>query len=206
MENSTNKGGGACYSKDEFIALKHITKKENLLLHIDGARIWNAIVATGIRPKFLGEMADTLSVCFSKGLGAPIGSMLLSSSERIAQARRFRKMWGGGMRQVGLLAAAADYAVEHHWPLMVEDHKKAQIFAHGIAGCSKLEINLDAIESNIVMFDIKTGNAEQAVALLKSKGVYMIPFGPQTIRATFHFQITDDHLKEILSIIKSLFE
>lgn len=205
LENSTNKGGGACYSQNELIALTNFSKKENLLLHIDGARIWNAIIATGIKPSFFGQIADTISVCFSKGLGAPVGSMLLSTSKRIAQARRYRKMWGGGMRQVGLLAAAADYAVDNHWSLMENDHKKAQIFAEVVSNCSKLAINLEAIESNIVMFDVNLGNADQAVELLEREGIFMVPFGPKTIRATFHFQITDDHLKEIVSITKSLF-
>ena len=132
--------------------------------------------------------------------------MLLSTSRRIAQARRYRKMWGGGMRQVGLLAAAADYAVDNHWSLMENDHKKAQIFCRSsLSKCSKLAINLEAIESNIVMFDVKSGNADQAVELLERKGIFMVSFGPKTIRATFHFQITDDHLKEIVSITKSLF-
>ena len=205
LENSTNKGGGACYSQNELIALTNFSKKENLLLHIDGARIWNAIISTGINPSFFGQIADTISVCFSKGLGAPVGSMLLSTSRRIAQARRYRKMWGGGMRQVGLLAAAADYAVDNHWSLMENDHKKAQIFSEAVSKCSKLAINLEAVESNIVMFDVKSGNAKQAVELLERNGIFMVSFGPKTIRATFHFQITDDHLKEIVSIITSLF-
>jgi threonine aldolase len=169
LENTTNKGGGACYTREELIELKDFADSQQLLIHIDGARIWNAITTTNIEPTFFSQIADTISVCFSKGLGAPIGSMLLSSKEHIAQARRFRKMWGGGMRQVGLLAAAADFAVENHWPLMEEDHKKAKIFADTVAQCSKLEINVDPIESNILMFDVNDGDAEQAVALLEKK-------------------------------------
>lgn len=158
LENSTNKGGGACYSKDELKALKAFADEQELLVHIDGARIWNAMTATNIEAVFFGTIADTISVCFSKGLGAPIGSMLLSSKQHIQQARRYRKMWGGGMRQVGILAAAADFAVEYHWPLLAEDHRRAALFADVVSKCSQLEIDKDSVETNIVIFDVKGGS------------------------------------------------
>jgi len=112
LENTTNKGGGAFYSKEELIEISNLADRHELFLHLDGARIWNAMTASGIEPEFFGTIADTISICFSKGLGAPVGSMMLATENNIKKARRMRKMLGGGMRQIGLLAAAADYAVE----------------------------------------------------------------------------------------------
>jgi len=169
LENTTNKGGGVCYLKDELDSLKDFADENNLKVHLDGARVWNAIVATGIEASFFGGIADTISVCFSKGLGAPVGSMLISSEENIAKARRFRKMWGGGMRQVGLLAAAA-------------------------------------VETNIVIFDVRNESALEALAKLEEKGIRMVPFGPNTIRATFHYQIMDAELQKVVDSVKELFD
>lgn len=205
LENSTNKGGGACYSKDELKALKAFADEQELLVHIDGARIWNAMTATNIEADFFGTIADTISVCFSKGLGAPVGSMLLSSKQNIQKARRFRKMWGGGMRQVGILAAAADFAVEHHWPLLAEDHRRAALFADVVSKCTQLEIDKDSVESNIVIFDVKEGDAEQALEKLEQAGIRMVQFGPKTIRATFHFQISENEFTQLLETLVELF-
>ncbi|MTI87927.1 MAG: low specificity L-threonine aldolase [Balneolaceae bacterium] len=205
LENSTNKGGGLCYTKDELAAIKAFAVEHDLFVHLDGARIWNAIEATNIEPAFFGGIADTLSVCFSKGLGAPVGSMLLSSVENIKRARRFRKMWGGGMRQVGLLAAAADYGLEHHWPLMKEDHRRARELAEVIKECPGLEVDMDRLQTNILLFDVVEGDAVSAVELIAGEGVQMIPFGPKTIRATFHFQVGDEELKKVKDVVQKLF-
>lgn len=205
LENTTNKGGGACYSKDELKALKAFADEQALLVHIDGARIWNAMTATNIEADFFGTIADTISVCFSKGLGAPVGSMLLSSKQNIQKARRFRKMWGGGMRQVGILAAAADFAVEHHWPLLAEDHRRAALFADVVSKCTQLEIDKDSIETNIVIFDVKEGDAEHALEKLEQAGIRMVQFGPKTIRATFHFQISENEFTQLLETMVELF-
>jgi len=205
LENTTNKGGGACYTKEELSAIKDFANKNGLYVHLDGARIWNAITATGIAPKFFGEIGDTISVCFSKGLGAPVGSMLLSSKERIAKARRYRKMWGGGMRQIGLLAAAAEYALDNNWELMKEDHRRAKEFANTVSKCSKLSIDLSSVESNIVIFDVFEGDACSVQTQLAEEGIHVVPFGPQTVRATFHFQIGDKELEIVNSKIMQLF-
>lgn len=205
LENSTNKGGGACYTKEELREIKGFTDENNLYVHLDGARIWNAIMTSGIEASFFGEIADTISVCFSKGLGAPVGSMLLSSKERIAKARRFRKMWGGGMRQIGLLAAAADYALENHWELLQEDHRRAKEFAKTVSECSKLSIDLSSVETNIVIFDVLEGDAISAQNQLAEEGIHVVPFGPKTLRATFHFQIGDEELERVKQVFKRLF-
>lgn len=205
LENSTNKGGGACYTKNELLALKDFADQQNLKIHLDGARIWNAITATGIEPEFFGTIAETISVCFSKGLGAPIGSMLLSSKENIAKARRFRKMWGGGMRQVGILAAAANYALENHWPLLQEDHRRAKELAKVIAQCGKLSINPDDVETNIVIFDVVKGEVSEALSVMEKEGIRMTQFGPKSIRATFHFQVGDRDAEKVQATMQNLF-
>ena len=204
VENTTNKGGGACYTKAELTAIKRLAEKNNLFVHLDGARIWNAITATGIEPGFFGTVSDTISICFSKGLGAPVGSMMLSSADRIEKARRFRKMFGGGMRQAGLLAAAADYAVENHWELLDEDHRRARQLAEVISEKKGLNIDPGTVETNIVIFDVADKSAEYVLKQLADEDVMMVPFGPNTIRATFHFQVDDSDLKKTIAAIRCL--
>lgn len=205
LENSTNKGGGACYNRQELQDLKSFADEAGLKVHMDGARIWNAITATDIEAPFFGKISDTISVCFSKGLGAPVGSMLLSSYENIARARRYRKMWGGGMRQIGLLAAAADFGVENNWPLLKEDHRRAKELAEVIEECSDLEIDMETVETNILLFDVIKEDAPSALEKLEEMGVRMTQFGPSTIRATFHYQISDSDSERIKFVVKKLF-
>ncbi|PWN07190.1 threonine aldolase family protein [Rhodohalobacter mucosus] len=202
IENTTNKGGGVCYSREEMLELSNLADEQGIFLHLDGARIWNAIIKTDIEPEFFGSIADTISICFSKGLGAPVGSMMLSSADHIAKARRFRKMWGGGMRQVGLLAAAADYAVEHHFPLLEEDHRRARLFAEAVDENPSFQIDLSSVETNIVIFDVKSAMAEDVLTEFSDAGVGIIPFGPKTIRATFHFQVGDAELEKVIEVVR----
>lgn len=205
LENTTNKGGGCCYSEQQLAALSAFATKNDLALHLDGARIWNAMMATQTEPTLYSRIADTMSVCFSKGLGAPVGSMILSSQENITEARRMRKMWGGGMRQIGMLAAAADHAVEFHLPKLKEDHRRARALAEVIDQCSGLSIDLESVETNILIFEVKNASATEAVEKLAGEGIKLVPFGPQTLRATFHFQITDEDLDKVKSAFKQLF-
>lgn len=204
VENTTNKGGGACYSEKELLQIRELSDKHSLALHLDGARIWNAITSTGIEPGFFGTIADTISICFSKGLGAPVGSMMLCNSEHKAVARRYRKMWGGGMRQVGLLAAAAEYAVDHHWPLLEKDHKRAITFAEAISRSEHFRIDLSAVESNIVLFHTTDKTAAEWVEIFLGQGIGMVPFGKNTIRATFHFQISDQEFEQLIRILEQV--
>lgn len=205
IENTTNKGGGACYTRPELEDLRITCSELDLNLHLDGARIWNAIVSTNIDSKFFGSIADTITVSFSKGLGAPAGSMLLSSEENIRRARRFRKMLGGGMRQIGLLAAAADYGIEHHRDLLEEDHRRARELARAISECGGLEIELETVETNILIFDVMNGSAAEAVQALGQEGIQMVQFGPKTLRATFHLDINDEALEKTKEVVKKLF-
>lgn len=205
LENSTNKGGGCCYTDRELEALRAFADEQDLAIHLDGARIWNAMTATQTDPSFYGTIAHTLSVCFSKGLGAPVGSMLLSSRRNIARARRMRKMWGGGMRQVGILAAAAEYAVEHHLPRLGDDHQKARELADVIGQCNGLTIDPDSVETNILIFDVLHETAAEAVQRLEEEEVRLVAFGPQTLRATFHFQIDDEQFRQVKSAFRTCF-
>lgn len=205
IENSTNKGGGACYTEEELEEIRDTADDLGFDIHLDGARIWNAMEATGIEPAYFGTVADTMTISFSKGLGAPVGSMILASADRIKKARRIRKMLGGGMRQIGLLTAAADYAVEHHGGLLKEDHRRARELAVVIDQCDSLSIDLDTVETNILIFDVQEGTAEEVVASLEKEGVQIVPFGPQTMRVTFHFQVDDDDLKHVKQTFKKLF-
>lgn len=204
VENTTNKGGGACYTEEELTAIKELADHHKLSVHLDGARIWNAMTSTGIKPGFFGTVADTISICFSKGLGAPIGSMMLCSGENKKRARRYRKMWGGGMRQIGLLAAAADYAVDHHWPLLKRDHERALTFAKAVEKSPHFKIDLSAVESNIILFDTVNKTAVDWVNEFANLGIGFVPFGKHTIRATFHFQINETEFQKLLDTIGSL--
>lgn len=206
LENSTNKGGGVCYNRDELSEIKAFADEEDLYIHLDGARIWNAITATEIEPEFFGKIADTISVCFSKGLGAPVGSMLLSTKDKIAKARRYRKMWGGGMRQVGLLAAAADHALENNWDKLKDDHRKAKEVAQVIFESKYLAVDMNSLQTNILLFDTVKEPAVNVLEKLNAKGIQMIPFGPQTIRATFHFEISDDDVAEVKKALAEIGE
>lgn len=202
IENTTNKGGGAYYKKVELTEIRKLADEHDLFVHLDGARIWNAMTASGIEPEYFSTIADTISICFSKGLGAPVGSMMLSSEDRIKKARRLRKMWGGGMRQIGLLAEAADFAVENHWPLLDDDHKRAKEFAVAISKNSAFEIDLSTVETNIVLFDVIDGTAEKALQKFSKAGIAFVPFGPKTIRATFHFQVDDEDLEMVIKAVE----
>lgn len=206
LENTTNKGGGAFYTKAELSALKEVADRNDLYLHLDGARIWNAMTASGIEPAFFGMVADTISVCFSKGLGAPVGSMLLSDAHRIRKARRARKMWGGGMRQVGFLAAAADYAIDHVWPLLEHDHRRAREFAAAVDACPGFHVDVDSVATNIVIFQVLDGDVPKALETFAAQGVGMTQFGSDLIRATFHHQITDADLGRIFEVLAGQFD
>lgn len=202
IENTTNKGGGAYYTQKELLAIRKVADDHGLFVHLDGARIWNALVESGIEASFFGTIADTISVCFSKGLGAPVGSMMLASGDHIKKARRVRKMWGGGMRQVGLLAAAADYGVDHHFELMKKDHDRAREFAKAVSENEAFVIDLQSVDTNIVLFDVADGNAETVLSYFSDNGVGMVPFGPKTVRTTFHFQITDEEVNRVMELVQ----
>ncbi|WP_405202426.1 threonine aldolase family protein [Dokdonia sp. LLG6352-1] len=154
LENTTNKGGGACYDIEEIKKIKEVCNKHGLGLHLDGARLWNALVAKGEEPSSYGELFDTISVCLSKGLGAPMGSVLIGKRQFMDKAMRVRKVLGGGMRQVGYMAAAGLYALDHHVDRMAEDHQRAQEIAILLKDQAYIK-SVESTETNIIIFNLK---------------------------------------------------
>jgi threonine aldolase len=192
LENTHNRCGGRVYPIEKIQAIRAWTRANNLMLHLDGARLWNAIVATGIAARDWGALFDSVSVCFSKGLGAPVGSALAGPRDFVTKARRVRKVLGGGMRQAGVLAAAALYALDHHVERLAEDHRNAQVLAQAIADTPGLRLDPPEVETNLVWFrvDPELGPAKAVVDALKERGVLVFNFGPRFIRACTHLDVS----------------
>lgn len=191
LENTANKAGGTVLDHDEVVAVGEVVREHDLAFHLDGARLWNAAVASGRSEKELAAPFDTVSVCLSKGLGAPVGSLLAGPTELIQKAHRWRKVFGGGMRQVGILAAAGLHALEHHRADLAADHDRARRLALELAGFGSVTIASGSVQTNIVMFDVDGVTALEAIERLREAGVMMVPFGPQRIRATTHRDLDD---------------
>jgi threonine aldolase len=201
VENTHNRHGGTVLSMDYLRSLHALAQERGLPLHCDGARIWNALTATGESPLSYGAIFSTMSVCLSKGLGAPIGSLILGSSEQIARARRWRKMLGGGMRQVGVLAAAGLYALDHILPLLPHDHRRARQFATALSGLDRLHIDTSRVHSNVVAFAVKDMDDAAFIAGCQQRGMRIAVIRPGLMRAVFYHQITDDDVETSASII-----
>lgn len=189
VENTHNRAGGRVFPQGDAVAIATRAHALGLKMHLDGARIWNASVATGLPLAALAAPFDTASVCFSKGLGAPVGSALVGTRESVERARRFRKMWGGGMRQAGILAAAALHALAHHVTRLAEDHRNAARFAELVAAGPHLCVDLAGVETNIVNVDAQT-LAEPIVRRAKELGLLVSASGPRRIRAVLHLDAT----------------
>jgi threonine aldolase len=192
LENTHNRGGGRVYPIEKIQAIHAWTRKHGLILHLDGARLWNAVVATGVSAKQWGELFDTVSVCFSKGLGAPVGSALAGPRECITRARRVRKLFGGGMRQAGVLAAAALYALDHHVERLADDHRNAQTIARAIADTPGLLLVPAEVETNLIWFRVakEMGTAKEVASALRERGVLVHASGTQTLRACTHLDVS----------------
>ena len=186
LENTTNKGGGACYEMEDLIAIKKVCVKYNLKYHLDGARLWNALVAKNQDPLQYGKLFDTISVCFSKGMGTPIGSVLVMSQKDYAKAMRIRKVFGGGMRQVGYLAAAAIYAMDHHIERLSEDHRRAKELGTALRQLTWVE-KVEPVETNIVIFSVQPHIQDQVVIdKLKMKNISISSLGKGKLRIVTH--------------------
>ena len=179
-----------------------------LKVHIDGARLFNATIARGYSPQDVGRHVDTISICFSKGLGCPMGSILVGSDDEIRKARRIRKLLGGALRQAGNVAAAAEYALEHNIRRLAEDHENARRLAEKIAQIRGLRIRLDAVETNLVFFDVdpELGFASQLSQALESRGVLIHDVGPQRLRACTHLDVHRDDIPEVGRILAECVE
>lgn len=201
IENTTNKGGGACYDIQELRKIKQVCQQHNLKYHLDGARLWNALVAKKQHPKMFGELFDTISVCLSKGLGAPVGSVLIGSKDDMKRALRIRKILGGGMRQAGYLAAAGMYALQHHISRLEEDHRKAKDLGNLLI--KKTWVNqVEPIETNIVIFTIKSPYTSKMVMdKFKEKNINIIDMGQGKLRLVTHLdykQVMHDYVLEVI--------
>tara|TARA_B100000768_G_scaffold20597_1_gene18386 strand:+ start:122 stop:1141 length:1020 start_codon:yes stop_codon:yes gene_type:complete len=202
LENTTNKGGGACWDYQEILKVRSVCDSHKLGLHLDGARLWNALISKSETPQQYGDVFDTISVCFSKGLGAPVGSVLVGNENLMNKALRIRKMLGGGMRQIGLLAAAASYALDHQYDRLKEDHQKAKEIAeilHQLEAVSSVE----PVETNIVIFKFSSNNSQDLfLNNLQSHNVLLSDMGGGKLRMVTHLDYTDamhTNLLEILS-------
>jgi threonine aldolase len=207
LENTHGRSGGSIVPIESIREVHAFAREHGILLHLDGARIWNAHVETGIALTDYAQNFDSISVCFSKGLGAPVGSMILGSREFIDQARRYRKIFGGGMRQVGILAAGAQYAIEHNIVRLKEDHAKAKFFAQRLCKLKKLKIERVDVETNMVMADISQSGMTQEEALLrlKSRGVLLTPERQTGIRAVMHMDVSMNEVRQASEIVESIF-
>ena len=206
IENTHNRHSGTVYPLDEIIKIRKVADKHSLLMHLDGARIWNAYAATGIPLADWAASFDSISVCLSKGLGAPVGSMIIGSKGFITKARRNRKLFGGGMRQAGLLAAAAIYALDHNLERLVEDHANARFLAEGLNRLDGFDIDLTHVQTNIVIVEIAgTGKkADEVLDILKQNGILAVPFGVTKIRFVTHLDVTEDDCQKAVEIIAGL--
>lgn len=205
LENTCNKGGGTCYNLETMQEIHSYCQEQGLSLHLDGARLFNAIVAKGYTEQEIGNCFDSISICLSKGLGAPVGSLLIGSKAFIDHSRRIRKVMGGGMRQVGILAAACIFALEHNIDLLLEDHEKANVLNEILNDCDAVK-KVREVETNIVLFDLYE-NGSTAHAYCKSlaqEGISAAAFGKYTIRLVTHMDVHMKDIRKAADKIKSI--
>ena len=204
LENTVNKAGGSYYSLKQISPIRELCNSKNLPLHLDGARIFNALTETHESPSAHAALFDSLSVCLSKGLGAPSGSLLLGTKSFIKKARRIRKQFGGGMRQIGYFASAGRFALENNVVRLKEDHQKARIISKELASTQWVE-EINPVETNIIIFHTKDSEtASRILKQLQEKNVWISSFGPQTLRMVTHLDFTDTHLDALVKIIHAI--
>jgi threonine aldolase len=206
LENTHNRGGGCVQPYDEVERICRWAKEQGLARHLDGARLFNAVVASGISAADWAQHFDTVSVCFSKGLGAPVGSALVGPREKIEFARRLRKALGGGWRQAGILAAAAIYSLDHHVERLAEDHANARLLADAVRQTPGLSLEPEQVDTNIVIFrvDESLGTAAEICERLAEEGVRMYAISRGQIRAVFHLDVTAEDARRSCDVLKSL--
>lgn len=204
VENTTNKGGGGCWDFTELERIKQVCTDNNLAYHLDGARLFNALVAKNESPVQYGKLFDTISICLSKGLGAPIGSLLLSSRDNIYKALRIRKLFGGGMRQVGYLAAAGIYALDHHIERLKDDHDRAKALGEALLECLWVA-KVEPIETNIIIFQLYQDREERSfIQILEGENIKLISMGEGKLRMVTHLEFTDAMLQRVIDVLKNM--
>ena len=204
VENTAQGGGGSVYSQEAIDDICKVAREKDCKLHMDGARLFNASVASNTDPARMVRDFDSVSICLSKGLGAPIGSVLVGSKEDLAQAHRWRKMFGGGMRQAGMMAAAGIYALENNIDRLREDHRRARKFAEALVEMPNFSVNLDTVQSNIVYIGVGKGRSKQMIEKLAKQDIDILDTDDSTIRAVFHLHIGDEDLEKIIEVFAQL--
>ncbi len=206
VENTHNFGGGTVQSISEIAALRKLSEPLGLAMHLDGARIWNAHIASGTSFIEYGKHFDTISVCLSKGLGAPVGSLMISTKERVSRARVWRKRYGAGMRQVGILAAAGHFALDNNIPALREDHRRARVLANACASAVKSVIDPETVQTNIVSLDLRgaSQSAAEFATAAREKGLWIGALGPTFIRLVTHRDIDDSQVQRGAEILQAL--
>ena len=206
LENTHNRGGGLVFPQGDVERICGAARERDVASFLDGARLWNAAVATGLEPAVLAAPFDVVSVAFSKGLGAPGGSVLAGARTVIAAATRARRRLGGAMWQNGIFSAAALYALDHHLARLADDHQHARSMATRLAACSGLRIDLDTVQTNIVMMQLNADgpDAEAIVELARDRGVLTVAFGPRTVRLVTHFDVTGEQCDRAAGILASI--
>ncbi|MFM6953546.1 MAG: threonine aldolase family protein [Sphingobacteriaceae bacterium] len=203
LENTVNRGGGSCYTLAQLAPIAKLCKEQGLKLHLDGARIFNALIATGDNPKGYGQLFDGISVCLSKGLGAPVGSVVLGSAETIKQARRIRKVFGGGMRQAGYLAAAGIYALDHQVQRLAEDHEHAKLLGEALLKQAYVK-SVMPVDTNIVIFELHDAYpAEDFVKKMALEGIQCNTFGHQMVRFVTHLDVTEEMVAYVIKVLSN---
>ena len=202
IENTHNRGGGTVWQLDEIEGVQHVARENNLIFHLDGARLWNAASFLNIKESQIAKYFDSVSVCFSKGLGAPVGSALCGSHEFIEQARHIRKQFGGGMRQAGIIAAGAIYALKNNRERLQLDHQRAKLLAKELNSLDCLNVNSEATETNLVYIHTKGFEAEKLVSYLKENGVLVLATAPNTIRAVTNLEADDNDIRFMIEMVK----
>ncbi len=204
IENTTNLGGGATWNLDDVKEISKVCKENNLPFHLDGARLFNALVANNETPKQYGELFDTISICISKGLGAPVGSVLMGTKEHISKALRVRKLMGGGMRQVGYLAAACIYALDNNVERLADDHARAKVLGDTLSK-QKYVKSVLPVETNIVIFELnETLSQDEFMKKLNDENIYIVSMGGGKLRMTTHLDFDDNDLEVVLSVLESI--
>lgn len=208
VENTTNHGGGRVWPLEQMARVGKWAHDHGLKVHVDGARLFNAVVANGYTAREFARHADTVSLCFSKGLGCPMGSILVGDAATMYRARRARKLFGGALRQAGMMAASALYALEHNIERMRDDHANAKAFATSIAQVDGIRLNVAEVESNLVFFEVdpKLGTSAQLSAKLLQRGVRINPSGPQRLRACTHLDVTLEEVMRAADIVRECVE
>ncbi len=202
LENTCNRGGGSYYTIDDIKAIQQVCIKHNLALHLDGARLWNAAIATNTPLLEYGKLFNTISVCFNKGMGCPVGSALLGTKADIERARKIRKAWGGGWRQAGYLAAAVLYALDNNYNRLQTDHEHATAIANALQQCAWVK-HVEPVYTNIILFDVAEamGNAQDAVNLLAQQGILCFATGVNRVRFVTHVHITAQDVHRIINTL-----